>query len=180
MLRLFVALPIPESVADDIVRVQRGLEGAKWSPRENLHLTLRFIGDADERQAEDLDAALGEIAAAPFGVDLAGAGFFGGEQPHAMWLGVRHNASLMKLQKDCERACRRAGFGADPRSYTPHVTICYLPRHYPLEPVIAFEQSHALFKAPTWTADRFYLYASRTQGSGPSRFSIEAEYPFVA
>jgi RNA 2',3'-cyclic 3'-phosphodiesterase len=179
MLRLFAALPIPDNVADQIGRVQRGIERAKWSPRENLHVTLRFMGDMHEREAEDVDAALGEIRVAPFELELAGVDFFGGDEPHAIWLGLKANPILLNLQKQCERACRKAGLEPDPRVYTPHVTICYLPRHFPIATVINFQQDNNLFIAPTWTADRFYLYASRTQGAGPSRYSIEAEYPLL-
>ena len=179
MLRLFAALPIPNDIADQIVPIQYGLDGARWSPRENLHVTLRFIGNADACQAEDIDAALGEIHAEPFGIALHGIGFFGGDEPHAVWLGVDYNAPLLALHKHCERACRRAGFTPDPRAYTPHATLCYLPRHYPVNKVIAFQMQHNLMTMPPWTADRFYLYASRTQGPGPSRYSIEAEYPLI-
>jgi RNA 2',3'-cyclic 3'-phosphodiesterase len=180
MLRLFAALPIPDSVADHIGHVQRGLEKAKWSPRENLHVTLRFIGDVDERKAEDIDAALGEIRVAPFSLELAGVDFFGGEEPRAIWLGLKANPTLLTLQKQCERACRKAGLEPDPRTYTPHATICYLPRHFPIGSVVAFQKDHNLFKAPAWTADRFHLYSSWTQGHGPSRYSIEAEYPMLS
>ena len=179
MLRLFVAVPIPDDVADKIARLQTGLDGAKWSPRENLHLTLRFVGAIDQRQAEDLDTALGDIRVPPFSIDLQGIGYFGSNEPHAIWLGVKTNSFLSTLQNRCERACRLTGLAPAPRAYTPHVTICYLPRHQFLDSVLAFQQSRNLFTVPSWTADRFYLYASRTNGPGPSRYSIEAEYPLV-
>lgn len=179
MLRLFVALPIPDDIAEQVVGVQCGLDGAKWSPRDNLHLTLRFLGDMDERKAQDVDAALGEIRATPFALDLSGVGTFGGDQPHAIWLGLTSNPPLLALHERCERACRRAGLEPEPRSYTPHVTICYLPRHQNLEMVMKFRQRHNLFKSSPWTADRFYLYSSRINGPGPSRYRIEAEYPLV-
>jgi RNA 2',3'-cyclic 3'-phosphodiesterase len=179
MLRLFAALPMPDHICDVVAQAQRGLDGAKWSPRENMHVTLRFIGDVDEPKAEDIDAELGEISLAGFEMALAGAGFFGNDEPHAMWLGLAPNPHLLTLQKACERACRRAGLEASARAYTPHATVCYLPRHQALEPVMAYQQRHALFSSPTWIADRFYLYSSRTNGPGPSRFTIEAEYPLM-
>jgi RNA 2',3'-cyclic 3'-phosphodiesterase len=179
MLKLFAALPLPDHIADAVVAAQRGFDGARWSPRENLHITLRFIGDVDERKAEDIDAELGEISLAGFDIALAGVGFFGGEEPHAMYLGVASNEALLTLQKACERACRRAGLEPAPRAYTPHATVCYLPRRQALEPVIAYQQRHALFATPSWVADRFYLYSSATNGPGPSRYRIEAEYPLL-
>jgi RNA 2',3'-cyclic 3'-phosphodiesterase len=177
MLRLFIALPVPDQVAVQIGQVQCGLEGAKWSPRENLHVTLRFIGNCDEPKAEEIDAAMAQITCAPFDISLKGAGFFGSDAPHAAWLGVSQNDALFSLQKKCEKACRLVGLEPDPRKYTPHATLCYLPRYQTLEPVLLYQQDHALFVSDTWVADRFYLYSSATFGAGPSRFTIEAEYP---
>lgn len=179
MLRLFIALPVPDEIADQVVALQRGLDGAKWSPRDNLHVTLRFLGDVNERKAEEIDEALGKIRVAPFTLALAGVGTFGGDEPHAVWLGLKPNPTLLGLQKKCERACQIAGLTPDPRAYTPHLTICYLPRRQSVDAVMGFVHQHSLFAAPSWCADRFYLYASRTQGQGPSRYSIEAEYPLV-
>jgi RNA 2',3'-cyclic 3'-phosphodiesterase len=179
MLRLFVALPLPDPIADAVGRTQGKLDGARWSPRENLHITLRFIGDVDERKAEDIDSELGQIRMGGFEVSLLGASHFGGEKPHALYLGVAPNEALTQLNKACERACRRAGLDPDARVYTPHATVCYLPRHQALEPVMAYETRHSLFASPAWVADRFYLYSSFTPASGPSRYRIEAEYPLL-
>lgn len=179
MLRLFVALPIPEEVVEQILPVQRGLKGAKWSPRENLHITLRFIGDVDAHQGQAIDALLADIHLPPFEISLQGSGYFGGRTPHAAWLGVAENPALLALQKKCERVCRQSGLAPDPRSYTPHVTVCYLPRHQLLEAVAQYQFEHSCFVSDVWLADRFYLYSSQTHGPGPSRFTIEAEYPLL-
>lgn len=178
-MRLFVALPIPDDIADQIVRIQSGITGARWSPRENLHVTLRFVGNANVLEARELDDLLGAIRATPFEISLSGVDHFDSLSPYALWLRVVSNPALHKLQKACERACQQVGFPADARTYSPHVTICYLPRQQHVAPIVAFEQSHNLFKTPPWMADRFYLYNSHTRGSGPSSYSIEAEYPLV-
>jgi RNA 2',3'-cyclic 3'-phosphodiesterase len=179
MLRLFAALPIPDEVADLIVPQQTGLDGAKWSPRENLHITLRFLGDVSPTQAEDVDLALGEIMSPPLEIALQGAGHFGGDEPHAIWLGVSGNAALNVLQSRCERACRRAGLPADKRSWTPHVTIAYLNRSIDPLRVAAFQAGLNLFKAGPWLADRFYLYSSHSKRQGSNLYRIEAEYPLI-
>jgi 2'-5' RNA ligase len=177
--RLFAALPIPDHVAAQIVAIQHGIGGARWSPRDNLHITLRFMGEVDGHLETDIEAALGEISAAPFDLSLAGAGFFGHDKPHAAWLGVAPNVGLLALQKWVECACRQAGLTPEDRVYTPHVTLCYLPRDQALEPIMAFQRSHKLLVSQTWLADRFYLYASSTSGSGPSRYMTRSEYPLV-
>jgi RNA 2',3'-cyclic 3'-phosphodiesterase len=179
MLRLFAALPVPDPIADRVKPLQTGLDGAKWSPPENLHITLRFLGNVDERKAEDVDSELGAIRLSPFEIETKGIGHFGGDTPHAMWLGVEPTPALLALNKACERACRRAGLVAEARAYTPHMTICYLPRLFPVERVMKFQSDRNLVKLPVWTADRFYLYASHTSANGPSRYTIMAEYPLT-
>lgn len=179
-MRLFAALPIPDEVARQITRIQTGLKGAKWSPRDNLHVTLRFVGACDVHQARALDDALGQIRVAPFELTLQGVNHFDHDHPYAMWLSVVGVAALLQLQKACERACRKVGFAPDVRSYTPHVTICYLPARQALDTVMAFEQDHNLFKTDPFQADRFYLYNSIEARNSPSRYEIVAEYPLVA
>lgn len=180
MLRLFVALPLPDHIAHAVQTSQGGLEHASWSQRDNLHITLRFVGEVDETVASDLDLALGDIRVAPFEVSLKGAGFFGHERPHAAWMGVAESAPLIHLHKACERACRDIGLLPDTRAYTPHVTTCYLKPAASLAEVLAYQARHNLFKAGPWLADRFYLYASHQNRRGQNHYSIEAEYPLRA
>ena len=108
-LRLFVAIPVPDAIADHLVLLQRAVGGAAWRPRENFHLTLRFFGEIDEMLARDLDDALGQIVAAPFEMRLSGVGSFGGREPSALWAGAEAPPVLARLASACERAARRAG-----------------------------------------------------------------------
>ena len=59
-MRLFVALDLPEDLRDRLTHLQQGVPAARWVPPENMHLTLRFIGEVDGHQARDIDAALAE------------------------------------------------------------------------------------------------------------------------
>lgn len=176
MLRLFAALSAPDDIADRLTLLQRGVAGARWAPRENFHITLCFFGEVDERQADEIDAALGEVSAAPFTLSLKGAGFFGKADPHALYAGVHESAPLRDLAKACERAARRAGVKTDGRKFTPHLTLAYL-NHAPLADVTAFTQAHALFESRAWRVDSFGLYSSHTRKSAPSLFRLEADYP---
>ena len=175
-LRLFAALPIPDSIASQLLPLQSGLEGALWRPRENLHLTLQYYGTVEDRMAEDLDSELASISVKPFEIALRGAGSFGGIDPHAVWMGVEAHPSLFNLAKACERAARRAGLKPERRRYTPHVTMAYLKRAQ-LDHVKAFERRCALFQTPPFLVDRFHLYASLERRKEPNIYRIEAEYP---
>ena len=75
-LKLFAALALPDEIADRLMPLMKGVPGANWRPRENLHLTLRFFGDVAEHDADEIDVALSEVAEviAPFEMSLKAAG----------------------------------------------------------------------------------------------------------
>jgi len=177
-IRLFAALDIPDDVAERLMALQKGVPGAKWRPRDNLHLTLRFFGEVAEPIADEIDVALDTLAGAhaPFELQLKGAGAFGGAEPHTLWIGAAANPALAKLAGDCERLARRAGLKPEPHKFTPHVTLAYLSGA-PLDRVHAFESRLGLFETRAFRVERFGLYSSVVRRSAPSLYRIEAEYP---
>lgn len=176
-LRLFAALALPDTVEERLIALQRGVPGAAWRPRENLHLTLRFFGEMDEAVADDLDGELAALRHTPFDLQLKGAGSFGGADPHALWIGVAPCPSLMALAERCERAARRAGLAPDKRKFTPHVTLAYL-RGADLARVQAFQRRLALFESESFRVDRFGLYSSWPRRGEANIYQIERDYPF--
>jgi len=179
-IRLFAALDIPDVIAERVMPLMRGVGGAKWRPRENLHLTLRFFGELQEPVANDLDSELMQIAdsSAPFEIALKGAGSFGGADPHALWMGATDSASLRKLAADCERAAKRVGLKPEPHKFTPHVTVAYLS-NAALDRVQAFQAQHALFETPPFRVERLGLYSSIVRHGAPSLYRLEVEYPLL-
>jgi 2'-5' RNA ligase len=175
--RLFAALAIPDDVAARLLALQKGIGGAKWRPRENLHLTLRFFGEIAEPVANDLDEELARVAdmTRPFALQLKSAGSFGKADPHTLWIGVGESPPLNKLAADCERAARRVGIAPAPRKFTPHVTLAYLS-NAELGRVQSFEARLGLFESPLFQVDRFGLYSSWIRKSAPSLYRLEAEY----
>lgn len=177
-LRVFAALDLPDEIAAPVLTLMKNVPGAKWRPRENLHLTLRFFGEIAEPVAEEIDAALDEVAGStpPFELKLKGVGAFGKELPHSLWAGVEKNPALEKLAADCERAARRVGLKAEPRKFAPHVTLAYLGGTS-LSEVQSFEQRFALFETPRFSVDSFGLFSSWIRKSAPSLYRLEADYP---
>ena len=106
--------------------LQGGVPGAQWQPVENLHLTLRFIGEVDEPTARDIDQMLGGLREKAFDLSLRGVGEFGGRDPHALWAGVAPAPALMHLVAKIESALQRMGLPAETRKYAPHVTLARL------------------------------------------------------
>jgi 2'-5' RNA ligase len=175
VIRLFAALAIPGDIAEGLALHQHGLAEARWSPAENLHITLRFAGYIDEPQADDLDSALAEVRGEALEVTLDGVGAFGrGREIHAVWAGVAENPALSHLAKACESAARRAGLAPDTRVWRPHVTLAYLRRPEP-QHVAGWIQAHSLLKSPPFRIERFGLYSSHATRSG-SRYRLERDY----
>jgi 2'-5' RNA ligase len=178
MLRLFAALEIPPDIAEALTRRQKGVPGARWSPLDNLHVTLRFFGETPEPLAAELDSELDRIADGPVELALEGVGAFGeGADLRVLWAGVAENPRLRQLAARCETAARRAGLKPDSRLYKPHVTLAYLRRPDPAR-VAAWIQGHNLLKSPPFTVASFGLYSS-WPGDGGSRYDLERAYSLI-
>jgi 2'-5' RNA ligase len=176
MIRLFAAVPIPETIAEGLSRHQRGLPGANWRPAEALHITLRFAGDIPENRADDFAAELSRVNGDPLDLTLSGVGAFGeGEHIHAVWAGLEESPGLRRLAARCEAAARRAGLKPDKRAYAPHVTLAYLRRPDPGR-VAAWIQGHNLLKSPPFQARTFALFSSHQTHEG-TRYVLERSYP---
>jgi RNA 2',3'-cyclic 3'-phosphodiesterase len=175
-MRLFAALALPGGVAQSLMLIQHGVPGARWQTREQLHLTLRFIGEVDGRDAAMLDDALAAIRAPAFDLQLHAVGQFGGKQTHTLWAGVRKNAALDHLQRKVDSAIRRVGQPQDQHKFTPHVTLARL-RHSEPGKVLEWLGHNALYTSTEFTIGAFGLYSSRLTSDG-SIYRIEHEYPF--
>ncbi|WP_298743323.1 RNA 2',3'-cyclic phosphodiesterase [uncultured Brevundimonas sp.] len=177
MIRLFTAVPIPEDVADALERRQSGLPGARWRTRDQLHLTLAFYGEIDERRADDLAAELGRAATGgPFDITLGGVGAFGdAHRSHALWAGVEPSERLSVLAGRCRAAGERAGVAMERRDYRPHVTLAYLKPQTNPDRIGAWIAGHNLLRSPPIRVDRFGLWSS-VLGHDGSRYRLEREY----
>jgi RNA 2',3'-cyclic 3'-phosphodiesterase len=177
MPRLFTGLEIPAAIRTRLSLIRAPLNGAKWVGQDNMHITLRFVGDVDERTADEFAAALGGISAAPFTVSICHAGAFGGRDPRVLWAGVEGGEALDALYRANERAARAAGLPPDPRSFKPHVTLARMRgvRH---GAVARFLEENGALRAEPFVARRFVLFSARP-GSGGGPYGVEAEYPFA-
>jgi 2'-5' RNA ligase len=179
MIRLFVALAVPDRIADRLFGLQAGVPGARWQTREQLHITLRFIGEVPGHHMRDVDSVLSGIPAPALGLRLKSVGEFGGKKPRALWTGVAsEDDTLLHFQRKIETALQRLGLAAEPRKYTPHVTLARL-RAAPVGAVMDWLTDHALFETEPWQPDAFHLYSSMLTGGG-SIYRIERSYPLGA
>jgi len=174
-MRLFAALPIPDPVAQRLMLMQGGVPGARWQSREQLHLTLRFIGEVDGADARAIDDALADINVPAFDLQLHGVGQFGNKQPHTLWAAARKHEMLEHLARKVDTAIRRVGQPQNAHKFMPHVTVGRL-RHPDLDKLREWLIEHALFTSDEFTVDAFCLYSSKLTSDG-SVYRVEQEYP---
>ena len=129
-LRCFVAVELPEEVRSSVDRVVGPLRetGAdvKWVPADNLHVTLKFLGDVEPETVEALNEELRKKLShyRPFYIKIAHMGFFpAGRVPRVLWVGIEDCPALSDVQKEVERAAAGLGFLREDRPFSPHLTI---------------------------------------------------------
>jgi 2'-5' RNA ligase len=175
MPRLFTAIEIPSDAALSLSLLRGGLPGARWIDTENYHITLRFFGDVEGHVADEIANAFDRIRRQPFELSLSGVGAFGSRKPHSIWAGVAPSPDLFALQAEIERICQRLRLSADPRKFTPHVTLARLKNANPHD-VAAYLQGRGNFRAMPFRVNRFVLMSSRNSvGGGP--YVIEEAWP---
>lgn len=175
MPRLFTALEIPRDAALSLSLLRGGLPGARWIDVENYHLTLRFFGDVEGHVADDIANALDRVRRPAFQLALSGVGAFGSKKPHAVWAGVAASPELFALQSEIERLCQRLGLPADPRKFSPHVTLARLKNTSPAD-VAHYLSARGNFSAAPFRVARFVLMSSReSTGGGP--YVVEEVWP---
>src|SRR3954462_6737339 len=115
MHRLFVAIRPPENIRDLLIDAMDDSADFRWQDEEQLHLTLRFIGEVDRPVADDLADALGRIDAEPFHARINGVGRFEQRNGGALWAGVKPKEPLAALAAKVERTCQQVGLEPERR-----------------------------------------------------------------
>lgn len=177
MKRLFVALPLPESVRSGLGAVMDPeLKGAKWVRSEQLHLTLRFIGDHPEAELETLKAALAKVSGSGFEARLAGLGTFG-RPARVIWAGIVPADPVEALAARIESAVRCAGVPPEKRRFSAHVTLARLKQAPPIA-VRDFLQRHQDLQTESFRGAAFGLYASKLSSTG-AVYTEQARFPLT-
>ncbi len=165
MPRLFVGIDLPADVKQRLLALAGGIPGARWQTEEQLHLTLRFIGDVNIHVANDISSSLGTLHMAPFEIALSGVGQFGDKRPHIVWAGLEESPPLLRLNAKVEQALKTLGLAAETRKYIPHVTLARM-KNPPRSRVLQFLSEYGLFRTDFFTVSAFHLFESRLGSAG--------------
>ena len=166
MIRLFVAVPLPAAIQDRVAQLCCGLANARWVDPENLHITLRFIGEVDESRFEDIDLALSVVRAPAFQLKLRGVDSFGNNNGvRAVWVGVEREPALFHLRDKIESALVRAGIPPETQKFKPHVTLTRSRLRGDTR-FGEFIANNSLFQAGPFPVHEFTLFSSFLSQSG--------------
>ena len=173
--RLFVGIRPPSFIRDALIDLMDGVDNARWQDDDQLHLTLRYIGEVDTHLADDLAERLGAVDQPAFDLRIEGTGIFERKgTAHTLWAGIAPSPELVRHQQRIERICVTAGLEPEHRKYHPHITLARLNQSSgPLAPFCARTAGLAL---GPWSVDSYILYESTLHPEG-SLYEPVVRYP---
>src|SRR5713101_6749295 len=184
-MRLFVALEIPSAVRENIAALLQSLRAVspqtRWARPENLHVTLKFIGEVPETKLGAIRSALAAARSdQPVTLDFRGLGFFPNDKhPRVFWAGIEASPNLKTLAADIDKATEKLGIPREQRPFSPHLTLARIePPRLP-EKLRAAIQENAARDFGSLRSGQFHLIESKLKPSGAEYTTVES-FPFAA
>lgn len=176
MNRLFVAIELDADLVQALAAIQYGLPGVRWTPPEQMHLTLRFVPEASDAELDELAERLAEIEFAPFELRTGGLGLFLRSQvAETLWYGVESSPELLELQRRVEAIARESGLAAEKRRFEPHITVARLKDAAPAR-LTEYLKLHENLPERRINVSEFGLYSSVLRPDGATH-RLLAAYP---
>lgn len=173
--RLFIAIRPPSGIRDRMLDLMDGIDGARWQDDDQLHLTIRYLGDLERPIAEDIAESLSRLEFEPFTLTLRDTGMFERKgRPQTLWVGVQSSGALRTFQRKIERRCVSVGVPPETRKFHPHVTIARL--NSSSGPVGPFLAQTAGIELGDWRVESYILYESNLRPEG-SIYDPIVRYP---
>jgi 2'-5' RNA ligase len=175
MIRLFIAITLPELFLNAIEAICRGLPGVRWVKRDLIHLTLNFIGEVERERFLDLRDSLNEIAASSFELRIRGVGqFMRRDRSGVIWVGVESSEELIELQKKITNLLKLHHIKVEKRDFEPHITIARV-KSVSKKEILEYMNEYSGFETEPCTVTEFALYSSLLRPDGPLH-TVEAAY----
>lgn len=176
MHRLFVALRPPKPMRACLIAAMGGVASARWQRDDQLHLTLRFIGEVDRHRASDIVAALDGVHHPRFALALDGMGQFDRKgRIDALWAGVTPHEAVRALHNKVEQALARVGVAPESRAFRPHITLARFSRS--AGPLSALMPEARSVTSEPFEMSEFRLYESDLGHDSGAAYSVVERYP---
>jgi len=165
--RMFVAITLPPVVRDALAALAEPMRGVAWTRPEQLHLTLRFLGQVPREKIEPMIARLAGVRVESFVLPVEGLGTFPpGRPPRVIWVGVGSgHPRLFQLRQRLDAALLTSGIALDVRMFHAHATLARCTENAAAS-VNRWLHAHRAFEAPPFRVQAFDLYASELRPSG--------------
>lgn len=176
--RLFVALRPPQDIRQYLRQIMSGVAGVYWQEDDQLHITLRFIGEVNYHQAQDIAAALGGLHAPMPEIRLSGVGQFEKQgRTQALWAGIAPAEPLRALHQKINMLLSSVGIAPETRAFLPHITLARMSRH--AGPPHGFLTANNHLSSAYFRCEHAILYESEMTRSGSAYLPV-ARYPLAA
>lgn len=160
MIRLFVAIDLPEVIRAFLGSMGGAIPGSRPVPPEQIHLTLKFIGEVDTAVLLDIQDALHTVRFPSFKLNLRGVGYFPPRgAPKVLWAGITPDTEVTRLRNRIEKTLADIDIPRGKRKFSPHFTICRL-KNSPAVKVAEFLAGNSFLESPEFTVHEFKLYSS--------------------
>lgn len=179
-MRLFVALEIPSAVRESLAELIRELRPiasqAKWVRAENLHVTLKFIGEVANEKLKVIRTALGQVRTElQVTLDFCGLGFFPNEKhPRVLWVGIKASANLSVLAAEIERATEELCILREKRPFSPHLTLARFESTRLSDPFRSAIAENAAREFGSLRTNQFHLIESKLKPSGAEYTTLQS------
>ena len=177
MHRLFTAIRPPEHIRDLLLDAMDDTPDFRWQDDEQLHLTLRFMGEVDRHVAADLADALSRIRAPSFSLRIKGVGSFDHRAAGALWAGIEPKEQVAALAAKIERVCQQVGLEPERRAFHPHITLARWKGRRTRELADYLDRTRALTSDP-FKVTEFILFESQLSRHG-AHYEEIATYPLA-
>lgn len=180
-MRSFIAIPIPEEAGDALAAVQAALPFGRVVPRENLHLTLVFLGEVAEPQLEEVHFALETLRHPAFDLTLSGLDIFGGDRPQSLNIAARATPDMTELHRRIRSRLHGVGVETERRRFVPHVTLARFGKSMGSDEtgrIGRFLAGRADLRLPPFRVSAFCLYQSILTADG-AHYEALADYPLT-
>lgn len=176
MSRLFLGFELPAPITQQLLQIHEPLRGARWQNADQLHLTLRFLGEVDDAVRPQIISLLSGLRATPIEIRLHGAGCFGGPQrPFALWAGVWPEQPLVQLREEIDTRLAPLALPADRHAgFKPHITLARIRGGD--ESAARFAEGLTELTSEPFTFNALSLIASRQAAQG-SVYSVLDRLP---
>lgn len=177
-MRVFIAIDIGREIRKGLAELQAELQGkadikkgdVKWVNPDNIHLTLKFLGEIKDQQVVEVCNITKDVASChnSFELDVESVGHFGGKSAKVLWVGMGKGCeNLLELQKDLEQQLALAGWPEETREFAGHLTLCRIRNPKVGIKLAQMTEAYKDFKLGSFSADSVTVYQSELTPSGP-------------